>query len=104
VFDEQWEAMMGKIPPAPGLADLDELYPEIEEAEIPVLPFPPLMPPMPETVEIPSGDVPDPEPPAKKGGWGRKLLILLILAAAATGAYVAMYGVPEDLPFEIPSL
>jgi len=104
VFDEQWEAMMGKIPPAPGLADLDELYPEIEEAEMPVLPFPPLMPPMPETVEIPSGVAPEPEPPAKKGGRGRKLLILLILAAAATGAYVTMYGVPEDLPFEIPSL
>jgi len=104
VFDEQWEAMMGKIPPAPGLADLDELYPEIEEAEMPVLPFPPLMPPMPETVEIPSGVAPEPEPPVKKGGRGRKLLILLILAAAATGAYVTMYGVPEDLPFEIPSL
>ena len=104
VFDEQWEAMMGKIPPAPGLADLDELYPEIEEAEMPVLPFPPLMPPMPETVEIPSGVAPEPEPPAKKGGRGRKLLILLILAAAATGAYVTMYGVPENLPFEIPSL
>ena len=104
VFDEQWEAMMGEIPPAPGLADLDELYPEIEEAEMPVLPFPPLMPPMPETVEIPSGDAPEPEPPAKKGGRGRKLLILLILAAAATGVYVAMYGGPEDLPFEIPSL
>ena len=104
VFDEQWEAMMGKIPPAPGLADLDELYPEIEEAEMPVLPFPPLMPPMPETVEIPSGVAPEPEPPAKKGGRGRKLLILLILAAAAIGAYVTMYGVPEDLPFEIPSL
>ena len=104
VFDEQWEAMMGKIPPAPGLADLDELYPEIEEAEMPVLPFPPLMPPMPETVEIPSGFAPEPEPPAKKGGRGRKLLILLILAAAAIGAYVTMYGVPEDLPFEIPLL
>ena len=104
VFDEQWEAMMGKIPPAPGLADLDELYPEIEEAEMPVLPFPPLMPPIPETVEIPSGDAPEPEPLAKKRGRGRKLLVLLILAAAATGVYVAMYGVPEDLPFEIPSL
>ena len=104
VFDEQWEAMMGEIPPAPGLADLDELYPEVEEAETPVQPMPPLMPPMPETVEMPSEDAPEPEPPVKKRGWGRRLLILLILAAAATGAYVALYGVPEDLPFEIPSL
>jgi len=95
---------MGEIPPAPGLADLDELYPEVEEAEAPSLPFPPLMPPMPETVEIPSDEVPEPEPPTKKRGWGRKLLFLLILSVAATGAYVAMYGVPADLPFEIPSL
>ena len=103
VFDEQWGAMMGEIPPAPGLADLDELYPEVEE-ETPVLPMPPLMPTMPETVEMPSDAAPEPEPPAKKRGWGRRLLILLILAAAATGAYVALYGVPGDLPFEIPSL
>ena len=102
VFDEQWETMMGEIPPAPGLADLDELYPEVEE-ETPVLPMPSLMPPMPETVEMPSEDAPEPEPPVKKRGWGRRLLILLILSAAATGAYVVLYGVPEDLPFEIPS-
>ncbi len=102
VFDEQWETMMGEIPPAPGLADLDELYPEVEE-ETPVLPMPSLMPPMPETVEMPSEDAPEPEPPVKKRRWGRRLLILLILAAAATGAYVVLYGVPEDLPFEIPS-
>ncbi len=104
VFDEQWETMMGEIPPAPGLADLDELYPEVEEAETPVLPMPSLMPPMPETVEMPSEDAPEPEPPVKKRRWGRRLLILLILSAAATGAYVVLYGVPEDLPFEIPSL
>ena len=29
VFDENWESMMGDIPPAPGLADLDELYPMV---------------------------------------------------------------------------
>ena len=104
VFDEQWGAMMGEIPPAPGLADLDELYPEVEEAETPVLPMPPLMPLTPEAVEMPSEDAPEPEPPVKKRGWGRRLLILLILAATATGVYVALYGVPEDLPFEIPSL
>ena len=104
VFDEQWEAMLGEIPPAPGLADLDELYPEVEEVETPVLPMPPPMPLTPEAVEMPSEDAPEPEPPVKKRGWGRRLLILLILAAAAAGAYIALYGVPEDLPFEIPSL
>ena len=28
--DEKWDAIMGDIPGAPGLADLDELYPEME--------------------------------------------------------------------------
>ena len=89
VFDEQWEAMMGEIPPAPGLADLDELYPEVEEAETPVLPMPPLMPPMPEAVEMPSEDAPEPEITTKKRGWGRRITILIVLAAV--GAQVGVY-------------
>jgi hypothetical protein len=91
VFDEQWETMMGEIPPAPGLADLDELYPEVEETEIPVMPMPPLMSPMLEAVEMPSEDSleSEPEPPAKKGGWGRRILILIVLAAV--GAQVGVY-------------
>jgi CheY-like chemotaxis protein len=91
VFDEQWEAMMGEIPPAPGLADLDELYPEAEEVETPVLPMPPLMPPMPEAVEMPSEDSIESEPelPTKKRGWGRRIIILIVLAAV--GAQVGVY-------------
>ena len=89
VFDEQWEVMMGEIPPAPGLADLDELYPEVEEAETPVLPMPPLMPPMPEAVEMPSEDAPEPEITTKKRGWGRRIIILIVLAAV--GAQAGVY-------------
>lgn len=91
VFDEQWETMMGEIPPAPGLADLDELYPEVEEMEIPVIPMPPLMSPMLEAVEMPSEDSleSEPEPSAKKRGWGRRILILIVLAAV--GAQVGVY-------------
>jgi len=90
VFDEQWETMMGEIPPAPGLADLDELYPEVEETEIPVMP-PPLMPPMLEAVEMPSeGSLESElELPVKKRGWVRRILILIVLAAA--GAQVGVY-------------
>ena len=90
VFDEQWEMMMGEIPPAPGLADLDELYPEVEETEIPVMP-PPLMPPMLEAVEMPSeGSLESElELPVKKRGWVRRILILIVLAAA--GAQVGVY-------------
>ena len=82
---------MGEIPPAPGLADLDELYPEVEEAETPLLPMPPLMPPMPETVEMPSeGSLEsEPELPAKKRGWGRRIIILIVMAAV--GAQVGVY-------------
>jgi len=91
VFDEQWETMMGEIPPAPGLADLDELYPEVEETEIPVMPMPPLMPPMLEAVEMPSESSLESELelPAKKRGWGRRILILIVLAAV--GAQVGVY-------------
>ena len=82
---------MGEIPPAPGLADLDELYPEVEETEIPIMPMPPLMPPMLEAVEMPSEDSLEskPELPAKKRGWGRRILILIVLAAV--GAQVGVY-------------
>jgi len=114
VFDEQWEAMMGDIPPAIGLADLDELYPEVEEPEAPLeppMPFPSMMPPMPEAVEMPLVPLPGGEalapveekPPKKKLGWFGRFLLLIIIATAAGGVYVAMYGIPEELPFEIPS-
>ena len=91
VFDEQWEVLMGDIPPAPGLADLDELYPEAEEEEMPTIPFPPLMPPIPETVEIPSEDAPEPEERPKKNRkrLKRLSLILFLIGIAATGAHYA---------------
>jgi CheY-like chemotaxis protein len=98
VFDEQWETMMGEIPPAPGLADLDELYPEVEEAETPVLPMPPLMPPMPETVEMPelaSSQSEPEEPPKKKRKWLRRIVLLVVISViAAVGAH---YGGLIDL-------
>ena len=77
VFDEQWDSMMGDIPEAPGLSDLDELYPEVEESEMPLLPpMPPEMPPIPEAVEMPSGDSLESEheaPPKKKRKWLRRI-------------------------------
>ena len=44
-FDQNWVLMNGPIPDAPGLADLDQLYPELEENEpptpiIPEIPMP----------------------------------------------------------------
>ena len=99
VFDEQWDSMMGDIPEAPGLADLDEIYPEVEESEMPLLPpMPPEMPPMPEAVEMPSGEPLEPEPeepPKKKRKWLRRIVLLVVISGiAAVGAH---YGGLVDL-------
>jgi hypothetical protein len=94
VFDEQWDSMMGDIPEAPGLADLDEIYPEAEEPEVPLPPpMPPEMPPMPEAVEMPSGEPLESEPeepPKKKRKWLRRIVLLAVISGgAATGAHYA---------------
>ena len=104
VFDEQWDAMLGEVPPAPGLADLDELYPEVED-DNPTIPMPLPMPPMPESVEIPSENTPgtDPEPeeqPKKKRKWLRRILIFLLISVigAAGAHYAGLADLTEYLP------
>ena len=105
VFDENWASMMGEIPPAPGLADLDELYPEADEPVMPPLPMPPGMPPMPEAVVMPGSELEEAEPeekPKKKRKWLRKILLLLVLVGAGAGG--AHYGGLVDLTEYIPML
>ena len=104
VFDEQWDAVLGEIPPAPGLADLDALYPEVEDEE-PTMPMPPLMPPMPELVEIPSeetpetGSEPEEQPKKKRKRLRRILLLLAISIIGAMGAhYAGLVDLIEYLP------
>jgi len=104
VFDEQWDAVLGEIPPAPGLADLDALYPEVEDEE-PTMPMPPPMPPMPELVEIPSEETPETgsepeEQPKKKRKWLRRILLLLAISIIGTmGAhYAGLVDLIEYLP------
>ena len=62
-IDEKWEEIMGDIPEAPGLPDLDALYPELEEPT-------PILPPLPELPPLPT--LPEPqtviEKPNKKRG------------------------------------
>ena len=76
-----WEAIEGEIPEAPGLADLDKLYPELEveeEAEIDLggLPLPP-----------PPTALPALGPPPKRRKKGRGLLFLaMLLFIGALGA------------------
>ena len=97
--EEAWEQWMGIFPEAPGLTDLDALYPTLEDPEPEPPTFPPLpgMPPLPENPPLPSEDVelppvlptnPVPPPPAKrdsKGRWIIRLILLLIIAGGAVG-------------------
>jgi|TARA_B100000959_G_C14998023_1_gene631658 CheY-like chemotaxis protein len=69
-FDQNWVIMNGPIPEAPGLADLDELYPELQDdltEDLPPLPgFPPIDGPTPQLDTPPiDGPPPLPEPIAE---------------------------------------
>ena len=92
-FDQNWDAINGPIPEAPGLADLDELYPEIDESKPPApghpMDFPSLgvdggMPPVP----MPPTTDPSPEPRRSRLPL---TVALLVLAAIGVGAAYAYY-------------
>ena len=105
VFDENWDSIMGDIPPAPGLADLDELYPEPDEPEFPPMPIPPVMPVMPEAVVMPEAQTPVTAPtekPKKKGKWLKRIFFLLVISIAGAGG--AHYGGFVDLTAYLPIL
>ena len=97
-IDEKWEEIMGDIPEAPGLPDLDALYPELEEPT-------PILPPLPELSPLPT--LPEPqtviEKPKKKRGRKLKLLILsIILISSGLGIahyleYIDMQNYYDDL-------
>ncbi len=80
-FDQNWVLMNGPIPEAPGLADLDELYPELADVE----PEPPSLPdpPLPEAMHPPT--LPD-DAPKKKSKFLRATILLLVLVGLAVGA------------------
>ncbi len=96
-LDEIWDEVLGEIPEAPGLEDLDQLYPEdrikVEPDDIlPALPtlaeLPPLeeispleeLPPLEVTV---SSDTPASKPKKKKGL--RNFVLLLVLVGVGVG-------------------
>jgi len=92
-LDEVWDTVLGDVPDAPGLEDLDELYPgeriKVEEDTGPILPQLPPLPlplPMPELDELPVLLPPTPTAqPKKKKGKGKLLIGLLIIVAGALG-------------------
>jgi hypothetical protein len=83
-IDEVWDLVMGDIPDAPGIEDLDQLYPDDVEDDVEVtielegLPAPP-----------PPSALPARGPPPKRKKKGKGLLMLAILlflgSAGATG-------------------
>ena len=89
-LDEAWADLMGEIPSAPGLADLDELYPEMDEVAPPL----PVMPPMPILPETTVENVVQ-TPPKRKRRWLRRAFLLMLLSLIAAG--VAHYTGVMDL-------
>ena len=94
-FDQNWDAINGPIPEAPGLADLDELYPEIDESKPPVptpLGSPPTdFPPVGVDEGIPPAPIPPATPTAPGSRRSRRRLAVALLVLAAIGAAAAYY-------------
>ena len=90
-MEEAWGPLMGDIPGAPGLADLDELYPEME-------PEPPVMPPMPVMPTLPV-ELDQPKPPKRKRRWLRGIIVLTVLVVAgAAGVHPSgLFGDIEQI-------
>ena len=90
-IDQKWVLMNGPIPNAPGLADLDVLYPEIEE-ETPDLPPLPTLPVEPSQIDAqPSSLPPLPEPPKPKRKRRALRILILMATIASIGFGTASY-------------
>ena len=84
--------MNGPIPDAPGLADLDELYPDIEEEERPPLPPIPMIDDSAETNAPPPNELPPlPEPPVPKRKRGRALILAIIAMSILVALAATLY-------------
>ena len=88
IIDDNWDMIMGEIPEAPGLEDLDKLYPEDvdeirakrdDEEVVEVSAAMPLPTPLP-IVEVEST-------PKKKRGKLKFLILLILLSAIGGAAY-----------------
>jgi len=95
-IDQKWVLMNGPIPDAPGLADLDTLYPELKEEipDLPPLPTPQFSEGLSEISAPPSPIMPPPEPPKPK----RKRPLLRILISLAIIGSIG-FGVAYYLGF-----
>ena len=87
-IDQKWVLMNGPIPNAPGLADLDALYPEIEEEppDLPPLPTLPVEPSQTDAPPDPLPTLPEPPKPKRKSRASRILILMVITASIGIGA------------------
>ena len=87
-IDQKWVLMNGPIPNAPGLADLDALYPEIEEEppDLPPLPTLPVEPSQIDAQPSPLPPLPEPPKPKRKSRASRILILMVITASIGIGA------------------
>ncbi len=89
-LDEIWDQVLGPIPEAPGLEDLDELYPEDrikpqpDEVQLPPLAELPPIESLPPIADLPAIE-PEVVEPARRKKRGRKLLFLLVLIGVIGG-------------------
>jgi len=98
-LEERWEQILGPIPEAPGLEDLDQLYPEdrikVEEDDgpmalpaLPGMPLPPMLSmgmPLEMPVSLPPLEtIPT---PSKKSGKLKIMLLLLVATLGGVGYY-----------------
>jgi len=101
VLDEQWDTILGPIPDAPGLEDLDELYPidrikpEDDDGPLPLPSLPGLpLPGLPGATQLPPLDVQLPLPTdtnqSKKSG--SKLVTRLVVISLGIGAVYYAYS------------
>ena len=92
-IDQKWVLMNGPIPDAPGLADLDTLYPDMEEElpDLPPLPTP-QSPESPGEISVPpSPMMPHPEPPKPKSKRNLLRILIPLVFIGSIGFGVAFY-------------
>lgn len=89
-LDEIWDQVLGPIPEAPGLEDLDELYPEDrikpqpDEMQLPPLAELPPLETLPPIAELPAIE-PEVVEVARPKKRGRKLLFFLVIVGLGVG-------------------
>ncbi len=94
-----WSTVLGPIPDAPGLEDLDELYPDriqVEADEGPLLPLPGVLPlPLPDATLLPDLPVVAPVESVagkpKKAKLKKKRLVFVVLLALVAGGLGYVY-------------